>query len=299
MIERCNLEKVNSKPHIPLRTAFASGRVCVTDAKKRNPTQMKPTKKKEMYMANAKILRSVPNATYIPLTRVGGFALGDAKKNALGNANETNTKKKEMYMANAKNLRSVPNATYIPLTRVGGEAKGPNENSFASQWNIGLRKVLSLTCSEQNIQIIENERFLQIFHRKEHFRTRVNAYIIGTLSKIRLCVIIPLNFFKAQPPYYDPNILNESKKKIEYFGVHYRHLASIPRKRVCRILIVQQLSRSETCLPLSPMRFALPTSGLDQPCAVPNFTGIPVVTPQPASSVSSAPSSIFNSLHRV
>ena len=30
-----------------------------------------------MYMANAKILRLVPNATYIPLTRVGGFALGD------------------------------------------------------------------------------------------------------------------------------------------------------------------------------------------------------------------------------
>ena len=32
-----------------------------------------------MYMANVKILRLVPNATYIPLTRVGGFALGDAK----------------------------------------------------------------------------------------------------------------------------------------------------------------------------------------------------------------------------
>ena len=32
-----------------------------------------------MYMANAKVLHLVPNATYIPLTRVGGFALGDAK----------------------------------------------------------------------------------------------------------------------------------------------------------------------------------------------------------------------------
>ena len=32
-----------------------------------------------MYMPNAKNLRQVPNATYIPLARVGGFALGDAK----------------------------------------------------------------------------------------------------------------------------------------------------------------------------------------------------------------------------
>ena len=33
------------------------------------------------------------------------------------------------------------------------------------------------------------------------------------------------------------------------------------------------------------MRFVLPTSGLDLACAVPNFTGIPAVTAQPASSV--------------
>ena len=32
-----------------------------------------------MYTANAKILRLVPNATYIPLTGIGGFALGDTK----------------------------------------------------------------------------------------------------------------------------------------------------------------------------------------------------------------------------
>ena len=30
-------------------------------------------------MANGKILRLVPNAIYIPLAGVGGFALGDAK----------------------------------------------------------------------------------------------------------------------------------------------------------------------------------------------------------------------------
>ena len=33
------------------------------------------------------------------------------------------------------------------------------------------------------------------------------------------------------------------------------------------------------------MQISLPTSGLDQPCAVPNFTGIPVVIAQPAYSV--------------
>ena len=37
------------------------------------------TQKKEMYMANARNLHLGPNATYIPLTRIGGFVLGDAK----------------------------------------------------------------------------------------------------------------------------------------------------------------------------------------------------------------------------
>ena len=35
--------------------------------------------KNEMYIANARNLHLGPNATYIQLTRVGGFALGDAK----------------------------------------------------------------------------------------------------------------------------------------------------------------------------------------------------------------------------
>ena len=43
-----------------------------------------------MYMANAKKLRLGPNATYIPLTHVGGFALGDAQKCASPNAKDTN-----------------------------------------------------------------------------------------------------------------------------------------------------------------------------------------------------------------
>ena len=43
-----------------------------------------------MYMANAKILCLLPNATYIPLTRVGGFVLGDAKNFATSYAKDTN-----------------------------------------------------------------------------------------------------------------------------------------------------------------------------------------------------------------
>ena len=42
-----------------------------------------------MYMPKAKNLRQVPNATYIPLARVGGFVLGDAKKFASPNAKDT------------------------------------------------------------------------------------------------------------------------------------------------------------------------------------------------------------------
>ena len=43
-----------------------------------------------MYMANARNLRLGPNATYIPLTRFGGFALGDSKKFASPIAKDTN-----------------------------------------------------------------------------------------------------------------------------------------------------------------------------------------------------------------
>ena len=72
-----------------------------------------------MYMANAKILRLVPNATYIPLTHVGGFALGDANVSqhvgifALGDAKV--------------------------LSFALGDAKVPDANGFALQWNVGLR----------------------------------------------------------------------------------------------------------------------------------------------------------------
>ena len=41
-----------------------------------NANEIQPQK---MYLENTRILRLGPNATYIPLTRVGGFALGDTK----------------------------------------------------------------------------------------------------------------------------------------------------------------------------------------------------------------------------
>ena len=44
-----------------------------------------------MYMTNTRNLRLGPNATYIPVTCVGGFALGDAKvPNANGFASQWN-----------------------------------------------------------------------------------------------------------------------------------------------------------------------------------------------------------------
>ena len=72
-----------------------------------------------MYMANAKILRLVPNATYIPLTRVGGFVLGDTK--------------------NLRHLtQKIPTCGIFAL----GDATVPKANSSVSQWNIGLRLFL-------------------------------------------------------------------------------------------------------------------------------------------------------------
>ena len=82
---------------------------------------MKSTQKNEMYMANARNLRLGPNATYIPLARIGVFALPNARDTnmlvffALGNA-------KVLYFAL-------------------GDTKVPNANGFALQWNIGHRSM--------------------------------------------------------------------------------------------------------------------------------------------------------------
>ena len=71
-----------------------------------------------MYMANAKVLCLVPNATYIPLTRVGGFALGNAKKTML--------------------------VSPMQNSGVGGHCPTPTPDAmyFASQCNIGFRTTL-------------------------------------------------------------------------------------------------------------------------------------------------------------
>ena len=60
-----------------------------------------------MYMANARNLRLGPNATYIPLTCVGGFALGDAKiPNANGFASQWNIGFCHIKLRQIKNCKS-------------------------------------------------------------------------------------------------------------------------------------------------------------------------------------------------
>ena len=60
-----------------------------------------------MYMSNTNNLHQGPNATYIPLARVGGFAPPNAKDTNIG---------------------------IFAL----GDAKVPDASSFVSQWNIGF-----------------------------------------------------------------------------------------------------------------------------------------------------------------
>ena len=92
--------------------------------------------KKEIYMANTRNLRLGANATHIPLTRVGGFALGDAKKFASPNARDTNMLV-FFALGNAK-----------VLSFALGDAKVPNANGFVSQLNIGFNLRSLQVCSE-------------------------------------------------------------------------------------------------------------------------------------------------------
>ena len=80
-----------------------------------------------MYMANARNLHLGPNATYIPLTHIGG------EKFVSPNARDTNML---VFFAfgNAK-----------VLSFALGDAKVPNANGFASQWNIGFSYQVRLT----------------------------------------------------------------------------------------------------------------------------------------------------------
>ena len=91
-----------------------------------------------MYMANVKMLRWGPTATYIPLEM--GFAL-------VANANEIYTKKMkctwpmqeiELASPKAKDTNMLVFLAKV-LSFALGDAKVPNAFDFASQWNIGLR----------------------------------------------------------------------------------------------------------------------------------------------------------------
>ena len=78
-----------------------------------------------MYMANARNLRLVPNTTYIPLTCVGGFALGDVN-------NLRNLTQKYQHVG----IFALGDAKVLSFALA--DAKVPNVNGFASQWNIGF-----------------------------------------------------------------------------------------------------------------------------------------------------------------
>ena len=78
-----------------------------------------------MYMPNAKPNARRPNATYIPLTGVGGWRR--VKRNFLV-SRRVKREKFSYALGNAKVL-------FFAL----GDTKVPNANYFASQWNIGFR----------------------------------------------------------------------------------------------------------------------------------------------------------------
>ena len=73
-----------------------------------------------MYIANLKNLRFGPNATYIPLTRVGGLCWGNASFSVF--------RYQHVGIGNAKLWRWVSKPT-----------PGPNANGSESQRNIGLK----------------------------------------------------------------------------------------------------------------------------------------------------------------
>ena len=79
-----------------------------------------------MYMANAKILRLVPNATYIPLTCVGVSRWGNANfRFGVG-----------CFHVSRYQHVGIPNAKFSHWGCY--PTPDPNAKGFASQWNIGL-----------------------------------------------------------------------------------------------------------------------------------------------------------------
>ena len=90
--------------------------------------QMKSTQKHEMYMANAKILRLEPNATYIPLTCVWVSRWGNANfRFGIG-----------CFRVFRYQHVGIPNAKFSHWGCY--PTPDPNTKSFVSQWNIGFTR---------------------------------------------------------------------------------------------------------------------------------------------------------------
>ena len=88
-------------------------------------------KQHEIYMANARILRWVPNPTYIPPARVGGLVLGVMQ--ILGFA-----------LGVTQILAFLDtNMLVAPTLGCGVGGSKPTRGPNASQWNIGFRVVLN------------------------------------------------------------------------------------------------------------------------------------------------------------
>ena len=97
-----------TKDHIPLETGF------------------------EMYMANAKILRLVPSATYIPLTCFGVSRWGNA--NFMFGVG--------CFRVSRYQHVGIPNAKFSHWGCY--PTPDPNAKGLASQWNIGLKEDISV-----------------------------------------------------------------------------------------------------------------------------------------------------------
>ena len=87
----------------------------------------------EKYMVDASPNARSPNATYIPLTPVGGLAFGVTQILAFLDTNML-VSQTQIFALGAEPMRS------------------PNASSFVSQWNIGLN-VYSLSYSHLKVQM--------------------------------------------------------------------------------------------------------------------------------------------------
>ena len=83
-----------------------------------------------MYMPDARILRLEPNTTYIPRTRIRGFALGDANLKFAFRVMQISIAFRYQHVG-------IGNAKLF-----GHPTPVPNANGFASQWNIGFSFII-------------------------------------------------------------------------------------------------------------------------------------------------------------